>query len=170
MRKTLQVLSVLLLLAGWAAPAARAEQGSQKSPAASAAPPPSSPAALSAVLNAIGAVGVADIYMAYMAVGTVADAYAYGNKGYEKQSVSSIMTILASLTDTARKALQSLLDGGLLEAQDAETAVELVRAYEAINHQAMEFIRYLSTGEIGDYEQYRRKAWAVIAKLYGFGG
>ncbi len=118
-------------------------------------------------LQAVGSLGVADVYMAWMAIGAVSDSYVHENEGYGKESVVSILEVMMRLTTSVRESLEQLLAAEGLSDADTEVITLLIETYQTLALQARSFVGYVQTGNPGEYDTHRRRAWGFIQKLYG---
>lgn len=119
-------------------------------------------------LEAIGAFGASNIYLTYLSMGVLADGYE--NKVYEKNRAQQAVQEILSLASVSKNYLEKLIKERVLTGDDVRFGREMIRTYNLLIQEGNAFVRYISSNNRRDAEEfqsYRKQAWDKISALLG---
>jgi len=109
-----------------------------------------------------------DMYTSFVHLGTLADAYMY--KAYTANFALKLLSEYIDYMDIILAEIQKMIDLKVVTGSDVEIVKIQIEAYNQLKTEAVEFKKYVETGEskyIETYETARRMAWKNIAQILG---
>ena len=119
---------------------------------------------LGTIANVVGH----DLYISYVYLGSLTDSYIY--RVYAQKFALNLLHEYVDYISIMKKQMESLTENKLIPAADTPYVNMQIKAYETMRLQALEFIKYVETGEsqyVETFENLRREAWSLIATILG---
>lgn len=119
---------------------------------------------LETIANVVGH----DLYLSYINIGYISDAYIL--RVYKQKVVLTMLNEYVDYISIMIKQMENLSEKKLIPLPDTPYVNKQIEAYKTMKQQALEFIKYVETGEIKyveTFESLRLKAWSLIATVLG---
>jgi len=119
---------------------------------------------LETIANVVGH----DLYISYVYLGSLTDSYIY--KVYAQKFALNLLHEYVDYINIIKAQMIKVNENKLVPPADTNYVKLQIDAYETMRQEALEFIKYVETGEskyVESYENLRRKAWTQIATILG---
>ena len=125
---------------------------------------PRETAYLESIANIVGH----DLYISYVYLGSLSDSYVY--RVYHQKVAINFFNEYVDYIKIIQRQLELMREKQLVPIADIDYINMQIAAYESLRKQALEFLKYIETGEskyVETFEKHRIQSWTLIATILG---